>query len=118
MKFARVVFAVAGTVGLLAMIPMYLAEESYRYYASLGGLVAWQFAFFLIALDPQRFRMMMLPATMEKLLWVATMLFMWFRGHLTDAEVLGSTIPHGILGGLFVAAFFKTHRRGTEVAPR
>ena len=108
MKFARVVFAVAGIVGLLAMVPMYLAEGSYRYYGSLGGLVAWQIAFLVIASDPQRFRAMMMPATMEKLLWVTTLIVFYSRGHLTSAEVLGSTIPHAILGALFVAAFFKT----------
>ncbi len=49
MKFARIVFLTAGALGLLAMIPMYLAPGSFRYYGSLGGLVAWQFAFFVIS---------------------------------------------------------------------
>ena len=89
------------------MVPMYLADGSYRYYGSLGGLVAWQFAFFLIASDPQRFRAMMIPAMMEKFLWVVTLLVMHLRGHLTSAEMLGGTIPHGILGALFIAAFFR-----------
>ncbi len=111
MKFATIVFAAAGAVGLLAMISMYLAAGSYRYYGSLGGLVAWQLAFFLIASDPARFRMMMIPAMVEKLLWVGTLVAMYFRGHLTSAEVLGGTIPHGVLGALFVAAFFKTPSR-------
>lgn len=52
MKFARIVFSTAGALGILAMIPMYLAPGSNRYYGSLGGLVAWQFAFFVIATDP------------------------------------------------------------------
>lgn len=70
MKFARIVFSTAGALGILAMIPMYLAPGSYRYYGSLGGLVAWQFAFFVIATDPKRYRLIMIPALMEKLLWV------------------------------------------------
>jgi len=90
------------------MVPMYLVEGSYRYYGSLGGLVAWQFGFFVIASDPQRFRTMMIPATLEKLLWVATLTIFYLKGHLTSPELLGSTIPHGILGALFVVAFFKT----------
>ena len=108
MRFARIVFAIAGALGLLAMVPMYLAEGSYRYYGSLGGLVAWQIAFFVIASEPRRFRTMMIPATLEKLLWVATLVITYFRGQLTTPELLGSTIPHGILGALFVAAFFMT----------
>jgi hypothetical protein len=70
MKFARVVFPIAGVLGLLAMIPMYLAPGSYRYYGSLGGVLAWQFAFFVIAADPIRYRWMMIPALMEELFWV------------------------------------------------
>ena len=108
MRFARIIFVIAGVLGVLAMVPMYLAQESYRYYASLCGLVAWQFAFFVIASDPQRFRTMMIPATLEKLLWVGTLVVVYFRGQLTSPELLASTIPHGILGALFVAAFFKT----------
>ena len=108
MRFARIVFAIAGALGLLAMVPMYLAEGSYRYYGSLAGLVAWQFAFFVIASDPQRFRTMMIPATLEKFLWVGTLVVVYLRGQLTSPELLASTIPHGILGALFVAAFFKT----------
>jgi len=50
----------------------------------------------------------MIPATMEKLLWVVTLIIMYSRGYLTSEEALGSTIPHGILGALFVAAFIKT----------
>ena len=108
MQFARVVFSVAGLVGLLALIPMYIADGSYRYYGSLGGLVAWQVAFFVIAYDPARYRIMMVPATMEKLLWVATLVVLYFRGDLAAREVIGATIPHGILGALFVASFLKT----------
>ena len=108
MKFARIVFSLAGILGLLATLPMYLAEGSYRYYGTLGALVAWQIAFFVIAADPKRYRAMMVPAMMEKLLWVGTLVVLYFRGHLTPTEVLGSTIPHGILGTLFVVSFFKT----------
>ena len=108
MKFARVVFAVAGILGLLAMVPMYLADGSYRYYGSLGALVAWQIAFFVIASDPTRHRVMMVPATLEKLLWVGTLVVLYYRGRLTSREVLGGSIPHGILGALFVAAFTTT----------
>jgi len=108
MRFARIVFSIAGALGLLAMIPMYLAPGSFRYYGSLGGLVAWQFAFFVIAMDPKRYRPMMIPAVMEKLLWVLALFVVYFQGRMTSAEVAGSTIPHGVLAALFVVAFFKT----------
>lgn len=108
MKFARVVFVVAGILGLMAMVPMYLAGGSFRYYGSLGAVVAWQIAFFVIAFDPTRYRALMVPATIEKLLWVGTLVVMYFRGNLTEKEVIGSTVPHGILGALFVVAYIRT----------
>ncbi len=108
MKFARIVFAVAGGLGLLAIIPMYMAPGTYRYYGVLGPLVAWQLVFFLIASDPLRYRPIMLPAMLEKALWVLTLIFFYFRGTITPVQVLASTIPHFLLGSLFVAAFFKT----------
>ena len=110
MKFAKIVFSIAGALGILAMVPMYLAPGSYRYYGSLGGLVAWQFAFFMIATDPKRYRLMMIPALMEKLLWVLTLIALYIQGRITSGEVAGGTIPHGLLGLLFVVAFFKTPR--------
>jgi hypothetical protein len=111
MKFAKIVFSIAGALGILAMIPMYLASGSYRYYGSLGGLVAWQFAFFVIATDPKRYRLMMIPALMEKLLWVLTRIAIYFQGRMTSAEVIGGAIPHGLRGILFVMAFFRTRAK-------
>ena len=115
MKFAKIVFSIAGALGILAMIPMYLAAGSHRYYGSLGGLVAWQFAFFLIATDPKRYRPMMIPALMEKLLWVLTLIVLYLQGRMTSGEVAGATVPHGLLGVLFVVAFFKTPRGAPSV---
>ena len=93
------------------MIPMYLAPGSYRYYGSLGGIVAWQFAFFVIATDPTRYRWMMIPAMMEKLFWVLALTVVYLQGRMTSAEVAGGTTPHALLGVLFVIAFFKTPRK-------
>jgi hypothetical protein len=95
---------------------MYMAPGTYRYYGVLGPLVAWQLVFFLIAADPKRYRPIMVPAMLEKTLWVLTLVVFYVRGTITTAEVLGGTIPHGVLGALFVAAFFLTARNGS--APR
>jgi len=108
MKFARVVFAIAGTLGILAIIPMYLAPGTWRYYGVLGPLVAWQLVFFLIAADPQRFRPIMIPAMLEKVLWVLTLIVFYGQGKMRTVDVVGGTIPHVLLGVLFAIAFFKT----------
>ena len=114
MKFAKVVFWIAGGVGVPAAIAMYFNSGPYYYYGSLAGLVAWQPAFFLIATDPRRFRPMMIPSMIEKLLWVATLTFLHFRGQLNAAE-LSTGIPlHALLGALFIVAFIKTPRAELE----
>src|SRR5258705_8482658 len=106
MRFAKIVFTIAGALGLLAMISMYLATESVRYYGSLGGLVAWQFAFFVIASDPRRFRPMMIPAAMEKLLWCSALLVALLQGRMTPAEVAGRKKPPPVVGVVFFAGVF------------
>jgi hypothetical protein len=77
---------------------MYLAPGSYRYYASIGELVACQFAFFVIATDPKRYRSMMIPALIEKLLWVLTLTAVYFQGGTTLAKVAGGTVPSRFAG--------------------
>jgi len=108
MKFARIVFVLAGALGLLAIVPMYMAPGTYRYYGVLGPLVAWQLVFFLIASDPMRHRPIMIPAMLEKAFWVLTLIVFYGRGAISMREVLGGTIPHGVLGLLFLVAFLKT----------
>lgn len=108
MKFARIVFRTAGGLGLLAMIGMYLREGTPVYYATLAGLLAWQFAFLVIATDPLRYRKLMLPAMVEKFGWVLTLGFFYMRGDIPAVEFFPSVGVHGVLGLLFVAAFMKT----------
>lgn len=87
---------------------MYMAPGTFQYYGSLGGLVAWQIAFFVIAADPVRYRLMLIPAMLEKFLWAGTLIWIYFQGGIPLAMLAGSTIPHGALGLLFFAAFLRT----------
>ena len=107
MKFARIVFYTAGGIGLLAIIPMYLREGTYVYYASLAGLAAWQPAFLVIGRDPARYRPIMLPAMIEKFGWVITLLIFYLRGVIPAGEFYGSTSIHGVLGVLFVVSYYR-----------
>ena len=108
MKFAQIVFWIAGLFGLAACAGLYCQPGSYVYYGLIGTVIAWQFAFFLIAWDPRRYRPMMLAAVLEKLLWVLTLAYLHLRGPVTMAELVSGTVPHGLLGLLFVAAYFLT----------
>ncbi len=110
MKFARIVFALAGGLGLLALYPLYTAPGDYTYYGLLAAIASWQIVFLMIAWDPIRFRMIMIPAMLEKFIWVATLAILHARGQVTTEQLLQGIIPHGILGLLFVGAFFTTAR--------
>src|SRR4051794_25545788 len=78
MRFAKWVFLLAGLSGVLMILPGYFLEgktgQDYPppinhaefYYGFVGVTLAWQLMFLVIASDPVRYRMAMLPAMVEK----------------------------------------------------
>jgi len=76
--FARRVFLIAGIYGLLVLAPHYFLEAKIGrdhppeithpefFYGFIGVAVAWQVAFLIIARDPVRYRLIMLPGILEK----------------------------------------------------
>ena len=123
-RFARRVFTVAGTYGLIVLVPQYfLAARIGRdtpppithleyFYGFLGVAVAWQFVFLLIGRDPGRYRPLMIPAVLEKLAFGVPAIVLYVQGQLP-----GSVLFFGLLdltlGALFVAAW-----RSTADSPR
>ena len=119
MKFARVVFAVAGTWGVFVLTPLYFLFDvtgrpyppptSYPhfFYGFLSVALAWQFAFFLIASDPVRFRLMMIPAVVEKLGYIVGSVVLYLKERIASAE-LTTAVPDFVLCVLFVIALVKT----------
>jgi hypothetical protein len=116
MIFARIVFWVAGTFGLLALVPLYRAPGNATYYGLLATLVAWQAAFFVIGWRPRQFRPLMIPAVLEKVLWMATLVVLLMRGQVTRTQVLLNAATHGLLGVLFIVAFFTARPQAAGVA--
>jgi hypothetical protein len=108
LTFARVVFWIAGVLGVLAIIPLYRMAGSATYYGLLATLVAWQAAFFLIGWKPQRLRLVMLPAILEKALWMVTLLVLYTKGQTTRSSLVLNAATHGVLGVLFIVAFIRT----------
>jgi hypothetical protein len=100
MKFAKWVFLIAGIYGILAVAPMYFSEDQIArdyppaithpeyYYGFTGVTLAWQIAFLVIASNPSRFRLMMLPAVVEKLSYVIAILVLYFQQRVA-AIVIG-----------------------------
>lgn len=119
MKFAKVVFLVAGIWGVLVLTPLYFMFNMIGrqdppaithpafYYGFVGAALAWQIAFFVIAKDPVRFRPMIIPSVIEKFSYAIALfvLFLHSRLHGTDLTFGAVDLMFGLL---FVAAFFQT----------
>src|SRR5215510_10221143 len=119
MRFARVVFLVAGVWGIVVLTPLYwLVDLTGRHYALptdypqffygfLSVAMAWQIAFLVIGSNPARFQPMMIPAVIEKFGHVSTVAVLYSQARIssTDAQ---SAVPDLLLGVLFIAALAKT----------
>jgi hypothetical protein len=119
MRFAKVLFSIAGIWGLLVVTPLYVlfgsVGNSYPppithpefYYGFIAITLAWQIAFLVIATDPRRLRLMMLPAIIEKLGYVTTLVALWSQ-HRMQLGQLSVALPDLVLGILFLLAFLLT----------
>jgi len=119
MKFAKIVFYVAFAWGILILTPLYFMFEVIGrqdpppithpafYYGFLSTALAFQFVFLVIARDPARFRLMMLPSVLEKFGYGASLTVLYFEHRLHGSDlVLG--VMDAFLGILFLIAFVKT----------
>ena len=119
MKFAKVVFTLAGIWGILNILPLYFVfnligvkappaiNHPEFYYGFAGVTLAWQPVFLLIGRDPKRFRVMMLPSTLEKFSFVLALLSLLVQ-HRVSVQTAVPATPDCILGVLFVLSFIKT----------
>ncbi|HET8675051.1 MAG TPA: hypothetical protein VFO63_04620 [Blastocatellia bacterium] len=119
MRFAKLVFLVAGIYGLVVMLPQYFLEEKTGrdfpppinhpeyYYGFIGVVVAWQVLFLFLARDPARYRVMMIPAVLEKASFAIAVIVLFLQDRVSPV-MLGFAIIDLILGALFVAAYVKT----------
>jgi hypothetical protein len=119
MKFAKIVFWVAAVWGFLILTPLYFIFDMISrqdppaithpafYYGFTSVALAWQVAFVVIARDPVRFRLMMIPSVLEKFGWGACLfvLYLQQRIHPSDLVLGGVDV---LLGVLFLLAFFRT----------
>jgi hypothetical protein len=119
MKFAKIVFWMAGIWGVLVLTPLYFIFDLIGrqdppaithpafYYGFISVGLAFQAAFMVIARDPVRLRPMMIPAILEKFGYGLTLvvLFLQHRLHPQDLALGGVDVVFGLL---FVTAFVKT----------
>ena len=121
MKFARYTFLIAGIYGLLVMLPHYFAEGTIGrdhppaithvefFYGFVSLAVVFQIVFLIIALDPVKYRLMMIPSILEKLGFGIPALVLYLTGRLEGGLFYGGMLDL-VLGALFAVSYLKTPR--------
>jgi len=119
MTFARFVFIGAGIWGIVVLTPLYFlidvtgkpwpapANYPHFFYGFISVAMAWQVAFLIIGVNPVRYRLMMIPAILEKVGHVLTVATLYARGRVGQTDA-GTAVPDLVLALLFVAAFVRT----------
>jgi hypothetical protein len=124
MKFAKVVFWVAGIWGLVVITPLYFIFDLIGkkdppaithpefYYGFAGCALAWQIAFLCIARDPVRLRVMMIPSVVEKFSFGIAVVALVMQGRTNQRDLVFAATDL-TLGVLFLVAFVKTGGKGS-----
>lgn len=119
MRFAKIVFRIAGIWGLLIITPLYFLFNQTGmhnppaithpefYFGFVGVTLVWQIAFFVIASDPIRFRPFMIVAILEKLIYIVTIPTLYLQLRVAGNQLLW-VCTDSILCLLFIAAYLKT----------
>ena len=118
MKFARLVFLIAGIYGLLVMLPQYFLESRIGrdtppithpefFYGFIGVTLAWQVVFLIMSRDPVRYRPLMIAAVVEKVSFVFALIVLFLQHRVSPTMFVPGGID-ALLGVLFIVAFVKT----------
>ena len=119
MKFAKVVFLVAGIYGLLVLAPQFFLEAKIGrdtpppithpefFYGFICVAVAWQVLFLVLSRDPVRYRPMMIPAMLEKIGFPIAVVILYLQRRL-DPTIFVPATADVVLLVLFVLSYRKT----------
>lgn len=122
MKFAKIIFLIAGIWGVLIVTPLYFMfalisrqdpppiTHPAFYYGFVGVALAWQIAFLLIASDPIRLRPMMVPSVIGKFAYGLALIVLYAQHRLHPQDLAFGLIDL-VFGLLFLIAFLKTSTR-------
>jgi hypothetical protein len=127
-KFAKIVFWVAAIWGFLIITPLYfifnlIGEKDPPpithpafFYGFVGVALVWQIAFAFIARDPVRFRPLMIPAILEKLVYSIPVIVLVAQKRTNPNDLLFAAIDL-TLGIFFVLAYLRTPRSVLQSSP-
>jgi hypothetical protein len=122
MRVARWIFGAAGIYGLIVIPPLYFLEDRIAqdsppaithpeyFYGFVGLGLAWQIAFLCIAVDPARFRLLMLPGMVEKFGFAIAVGALLAKNRAVPSSVVGFASVDLLLGVLFIIAWLKTEQ--------
>jgi hypothetical protein len=117
MKFAKIVFLIAGIYGIVVVTPLLVMEGIINattppaithpeyYYGFVCVALVWQFLFLMLSRDPVRYRPIMLMAVLEKVSGIAFILLVLL--HRSPPSMLIGVVDVG-LGTLFLIAYVRT----------
>lgn len=118
MRFAKILFVVAGLYGLLALLPQYFLEAKNGrdnpppinhpeyYYGFVGVALAWQVLFLILARDPVRYRAMIIPGILEKAGFGVAAVILFLMNRLA-MPLAAAGIIDLIFAALFAVAYVK-----------
>jgi hypothetical protein len=118
MKFARITFLAAGSIGILVLIPLYFQLEKMGldnppaithtefYYGFVGVALAFQMVFIIISTDPRKYRPLMLASIFEKFAFVIPTFYLYSQGSRLGSIIIGASLDL-MWGILFVVSYFK-----------
>lgn len=119
MKFAKIVFWIAGIWGMLVITPLYFMFNLISrndpppithpgfFYGFAGAALAWQIAFFFIAANPARYRPLMLPSMFEKFSYAVAVFVLVGQGRMHSSDLVFGVVDL-VLGILFIIAYLRT----------
>jgi hypothetical protein len=123
MPIASRIFRWAAIYGFIVLLPMFLFEKRFGqenppalthaelYYGFVTLAVAWQVGFLIIGSDPVKFRLMMIPAMIEKFGWGVVAFGLAALGRAVPASTLAFAAVDMALGSAFIYAWRCTAKR-------
>lgn len=125
MKFAKIIFYVAGIYGLVVLFPQYFMEmkngrdfpppitHPEYYYGFVGVALAFQVLFLIIARRPIQYRAAMIPSVIEKFSFGIAAVVLFLQNRLA-LPLFAAGLIDLIFGLLFVAAVLKTKPESSD----
>ena len=128
MKFAKIVFWIAGIWGLVIITPLFFLFDLIGqkdpppithpgfFYGFVGVALAWQVAFCFIATDPARYRPLMIPCVLEKATYAVAVVTLVLQSRMHPSDLVFAATD-SLLGVFFVIAYFKSPPRSSGLHP-